>query len=401
MTMDTELPQLPFPRPNVLDIAPGYKPLRDRAPLVRVRTALGDDVWLATGYHICKQVFGDARLGRSHPDPGNAARVSASLMFGGPTGDFATEEQLHRTQRKVLTPAFSARRMRQLKDHVTELSASMLDELAQRRPPVDLHAHFSFPLPNTVICQLIGVPEPDRDSFRLWSGRFTSNDQADAAQAVGEMLGYTMGMVADRRKSPQDDLVSDLIAIAAAENLELLTDHEIADMALHLVFGGHESTVSRIDFGTLLLLRHPEQRKALVDDPSLVEQAVEEILRRSIPVDDLFPRYAREDFEIEGVTLRKGDCVLTSTSVANMDDRTFADPERFDIFRKPDASHASFGHGMHYCVGNALARIELQVVFSMLFQRFPTLELAVPFEELHIPIERRWIGGLDELPVTW
>ncbi|MDT0308868.1 cytochrome P450 [Streptomyces sp. DSM 44917] len=401
MTVTTELPQLPFPRPNVLDIAPAYKPLRDQAPLVRVRTAMGHEVWLATRYHAIKQVFGDAHFGRSHPDPEKAARVSQSLMFGGPTGEFETEEQLHRTHRKVLTPAFSPRRMRLLKDHVTQLTATMLEKLAGLTPPVDLHEHFSFPMPNTVICELIGVPEPDRDQFRVWSGRFTGHDQAAAGEAVMAMITYMMGMVADRRTNPQDDLVTDLITIAASENLEMLTDHEIADMALHLVFGGHETTVSRIDYGTLLLLRHPEQRKALVDDPSLVDQAVEEILRRSIPVDDLIPRYAREDFELEGVTIRRGECVLASTSVANMDDQIFPDPERFDIFRKPDYAHAAFGHGLHYCIGNALARTELRAVFSQLFQRFPTLELAVPFEELRIPMERRWIGGLERLPVTW
>jgi cytochrome P450 len=118
-----------------------------------------------------------------------------------------------------------------------------------------------------------------------------------------------------------------------------------------------------------------------------------EILRRSIPVDDLFPRYAREDFKMDGVTIRRGECVLTSTSVASMDDRAFPDPERFDIFRKSDFSRIGFGRGMHYCVGNALARTPLRAVFSMLFQRFPTLEFAVPFEELRIPMEQRWIGG--------
>ncbi|MDT0308870.1 cytochrome P450 [Streptomyces sp. DSM 44917] len=401
MAKETELPQLPLPRSNVLDISPQYKVLRDRAPLVKVRTEMGDEAWLATRYDVIKQLFGDARLGRSHHDPESASLVSESLLFGRPHGEFETEPDLHRIQRKVLVPAFSARRMRLLKEHVTELAASMLEELARLTPPVDLHDRFSIPLPITVICELIGVPGPDRDTFRGWSARFGSNDQADAAQAAMEMLAYTADLVGRRRKDPQDDLVSDLISIAAAENLELLTDHEIAEMAAHLVFGGHETTVGRIDYGTLLLLRHPEQRKALVEDPSLVDQAVEEILRRSSPVDDHFIRYAREEFEMGGVTVAKGDCLLISTSVGNMDDRVFPDPERFDIFRKPDASHVGFGHGLHYCVGNALARTELRAVFSQLFQRFPTLELAVPLEELRINMEERWIGGLDRLPVTW
>ncbi|MDT0317189.1 cytochrome P450 [Streptomyces millisiae] len=399
MTVDTDVPQLPFRRSNVLDIAPTYRALRDRGPLVRVRTPAGDLAWLATRYQTAKQLFADDRLGRSHPDPENAPRISNSLQFGGPSGDFETEPELHRLHRKVLAPAFSARRMRLIADHIAALATRMLDELAALRPPVDLHEHLSFPLPIVVICELLGVPVADRDRFREWSWRFSSLvDQPGAMQAAMEMHHYMRELVAEKRKEPGDDLITDLVAAAAAH--PLLTDDEIADMGVHLLFGGHETTVSRIDYGTLLLLRNPAQRKALQDDPSLVEAAVEEILRVSIPVEDLFPRYARSEIEVAGVTIEAGEAVLLSPSVANMDERVFPDPGRFDIFRKSEFPHVGFGHGLHFCVGSALARTELRTVFGMLFQRFPGLELAVPFEELRCN-EEHWTGGLVTLPVTW
>ncbi|WP_461032983.1 cytochrome P450 [Streptomyces mayteni] len=321
------------------------------------------------------------------------------MMFGGPEGDFDTEPELHRLHRRVLAPAFSARRMRLIADHVTELATNTLDRMAELTPPVDLHEHLSFPLPIVVICELLGVPVSDRDRIREWSWRFSSLvDQAGAVQSAMEMHHYMRGLVTEKRKNAGDDLLTDLVA--AATGHDLLTDDEIADIGVHLLFGGHETTVSRIDYGTLLLLRNPTQRKVLQADPSLVEVAVEEILRVSIPVEDLFPRYARADIEVAGVTIRAGEAVLLSPSVANMDESVFPAPDRFDIFRKSEFPHVGFGHGLHFCVGSALARTELRTVFRLLFEHFPTLELAVPFEELRCN-EDHWTGGLVSLPVTW
>ncbi|MDT0306457.1 cytochrome P450 [Streptomyces sp. DSM 44917] len=399
MTVDTDLPQLPFRRSGLLEIAPEYARLRERAPLVRVRTEAGDLAWLATRYHTVRQLFADERLGRSHPDPSSAPRVSGSLLFGGPTGDFDTEPELNRLHREVLAPAFSARRARLVAGHVRALATGMIDRLAQRQPPVDLHEHLSFPLPVIAICELLGVPVAERDLFRLWSARFAGLvDPADAAGAVMAMQHHMRELVGEKRSHPGDDLVSDLIA--AAEGHPLLTDDEIADIAVHLLLGGHENTVARIDHGTLLLLRHPEQREALRRHPALVEAAVEEILRVSVPVEDHFPRWARADIEVGEVTIRAGEAVLLSPSVANMDESVYPEPERFDIFRTPAPPQTGSGQGFAPTVGAALARMELRAIFSLLFQRLPGLRTAVPLAELRGE-EERGTGGLKWLPVTW
>jgi cytochrome P450 len=399
LTVVDDIPRLPFRRPNVLDLAPECRVLRERQALTRVITKAGDQAWLVTRYHTAKQLFADERLGRSHPDPDNAPRIADSLLFGGPMGDYATERELHGLQRKLLVPAFSARRMGRLADHVDELVEQMLSELSRMSRPVNLHDVLSFPLPIIVICELLGVPASDRDKFRGWSWRFASLvDLRDAASAGMEMAGYMRALVEDKRARPGDDLISDLIA--AAPGVDLLSDEAIAEMGVSLLFGGHETTVARIDYGTLLLLTHPEQRRALAADPALVGPAVEEIMRFSLPADDHFPRYAREDIDIEGVTIRAGEAVLLSPGIANRDERVFVEPDRFDIFRKSAQPHLGFGHGMHFCVGAALARLELRTVFGKLFQRFPGLELAVPFEDLRLN-EDRFTGGLLELPVRW
>lgn len=399
MTVVETVPRLPFQRPNVLDLAPEYEVLRAQGPLLKVITPAGDPAWLVTRYHAARQLFAEERLGRSHPDPQNAPRILNSQMFGGPMGDHATERELHSLHRKLLVPTFSARRMRRLAEHVEQLTDRILDELARAHRPVDLHDNLSFPLPIVVICELLGVPAEDRDKFRDWSWRFASLVDPQGAMTAGlEMGGYMMGLIEQKRAQPGDDLMSDLIE--AAKGNDLLPDTELASMGVSLLFGGHETTVARLDYGALLLLTHPGQCDALRADPALVEPAVEEIMRYSIPVDDHFPRYAREDIEFGGIVIKAGEAVLIPPSVANRDASVFPDPDRFDIFRDSTSPHVGFGHGMHFCIGAALARLELRTVFGKLFQRFPALRLAVPFDQLRLNTDR-FTGGLMELPVTW
>lgn len=400
MSIDDTLPQVHFSRPNVLDLAPEYEILRAQAPLVMVRTPAGDPAWLATRYHTAKQLFADDRLGRSHPDPENAPRLSRdSTRFGGPEGDYETEKELHNMHRKLLVPTFSARRMRLLAEHVDNLADETLTRLAGLTPPVDLHENLSFPFPIVVICELLGVPLEDRDKFRVWSWDFAS--LVDRERAFGAALAlheYMNAMVESKRKEPGDDLITDLISAAPA--YALLSDEEIADVGVNLLFGGHETTGARLDYGTLLLLTNPEQRQALQGNPDLLESAVEEIMRMSVPLDDTMPRYAHADIEIADVTIRAGELVLIPPSVANRDETVFPDPNRFDISRKSEFPHLGFGHGIHFCIGAALARLELRTIFGKLFQRFPDLDLAVPFEELQLNTDR-FSGGLRELPVSW
>ncbi|MGH3856322.1 MAG: cytochrome P450 [Pseudonocardiaceae bacterium] len=227
--------------------------------------------------------------------------------------------------RRLLTPAFSARRMRALRVRVTELVDTLLDQLAEQSPPADLHEALSFPLPALVICELLGVPYADRDQFPAWSaGMVTLTDREASAVALAQLVSDMHHLMARKRAHPGEDVISDLLA---AHDDEHFRDDQIAELAAALLFAGHETTVTRIDYGTLLLLTHPEQRAALRRDPELVAGAVEEILRVAAPSGGGggLPRYAHDDIDIAGVTIRAGDAVLLSGVAANRDPTAFAD----------------------------------------------------------------------------
>ncbi|GAA4638546.1 cytochrome P450 [Actinoallomurus vinaceus] len=388
-----DLPRLPFERSNVLDISAAYGALRARAPITRVRTRTGDEAWLVTGYEQVRAIFADERFGRSHPDPDNAPRLSNSALTGGPNGDYDTEKDVHDRMRRLLAPAFSARRMRALSGHVQELLDGLLGRMEEQGPPADLHASLSVPLPIQVICELLGVPLADRDHFRALAEEMTDLTDPDrSAAARTAMEEYSHGIVKTKRDHPGEDVYSDL---ATAD----LPDDEVATIAGGLLFAGHETTVNRIDGGVVLLLHNPEQLEALKRDPALAPAAVEEIMRLGSPNDHGLGRYAREDVEIDGVRIKAGELCVLVTSAANRDETVFVNPERFDIGRETQP-HLGFGYAIRYCLGANLARVELRAVFGTLFQRFPDLRLTVPIEELPQRNDRL-TGGFSALPVTW
>ncbi|MFI7704552.1 cytochrome P450 [Nonomuraea sp. NPDC049480] len=388
------LPVIPFQRSDLLDMPPEYRELRVREGIARVRTRMGGEAWLVSGYEDARRLFNDARLGRSHPEPDKAARLSASAILGGPQGDIETEKAEHDRMRKLFMPSFSARRMKALTDHVGFLVDERLDHLAKLTPPVDLHAELSFPLPVLVICQLLGVPYEDRDYFSGVSERMGDMLDPTKSEAAREELGaYMSSLIERKRHEPAEDVLSDLAG-------ELDDDGTIARLAGTLLFAGHETTVNRIDFGVLLLLANPDQLDLLKADPGLAPGAVEEILRVAVTSLHGLPRYAHEDVEIGGVTIRRGDAVVLMTGAANRDERIYPDPDEFDIRRPQTDPHLTFGYGPRFCIGASLARVELIAVFSRLFQRFPTLRLAVPASELRRS-EGRIADGFAELPVTW
>jgi cytochrome P450 len=396
MTNPASLPTLPFAQSGPLNLAPLLRVLQAERPITKVRTPVGDEAWLVTRYAEVKELLGDRRLGRSHPDPAHAPRFSDSILFGGPMERYETEQADHAQMRALLTPFFSARRMQELRPRVEAFVDHFLDALVASTPPVDLHEALSFPLPVLVICELLGVPYEDREQFRRWSTEMADlHDQARANAARGSLVGYMSELVARKRAHPADDVLSGLCAVGGGQ----IPDMQIAFMGAMLLFAGHETTVVRIDVGTLLLLTHPDQRQALMSDPELVASAVEEILRLSDTGSGGLPRYAHEAIAIGGVTIQPGEAVLLSLGAANHDERAFANPDDFDIARQPNP-HFTFGYGSRFCIGAPLARIELQAVFARLIPRFPTLRLALPLEQLRIRNDIL-TGGLFELPVTW
>ena len=373
--------------------------------LRRTTTPVGDPAWLVTDYDLLRQLLTDRRLGRTHPDPANAPRFSESWVLGRPQQSSPTEVAEHTRMRKLLSPWFGARPMARMRPRVQQMVDGLLDDLAARTPPVDFHEAVSFPLPALVICELLGVPYADRDQFRAWSqdvGNMVDQDASTAAAA--KLYEYLLGLVTARLTEPSDDVLTALVTEHRADP-DGFPLHGAAVMGMGLLFAGHETTVTAIDNGIVQLSTHPDQRDALLADPDLVDGAVEEILRsrmrpptEAVP-DFGVPRWANADIEVGEVTIRAGELVLLGLHQANSSQRMVGDDTGFDVRRQPNP-HIAFGHGLHFCVGAPLARVELQVLFATLLRRFPQIRLAVPADQLRHRIELL-TGGVAELPVTW
>lgn len=383
--------QLPFEQAHPLEAAPLLRQLQQDGVVHRVRTAVGDEAWMVTGYQEVRRLLTDDRLGTSHPDPARAARPGRSLL-GGPRGNYDTEQADNARMRSLVQPHFSAKRMRALRPRVEELTTALLTDLAEKGSPADLHQALALPLPIQVICELLGVPYADRDQFRGWSeAAGDTGDRARAEHGLHELFGYGQQLVASKRKQPGDDFISRLCAGGIA-------DDEVAMLSMGLLFAGHETTVVAIDLGVLCVVANPAQQ-ARINDRGRISAVIEEILRAPGSSGGGLCRYARTDLQIGEVTVRAGELVLLATRAANHDAAVFADPDLFDVTRQGPA-HLAFGHGAHYCLGAPLARIELEAVFSQLPARFPRLRLGVPVGQLRLR-RHTLTGGLMELPVEW
>ncbi|MBP2366682.1 cytochrome P450 [Pseudonocardia parietis] len=403
MTLAAERPQLPFTRPNLLELAPFYEVLRREAPIAPVTTPAGDPAWLATRFTEVRDLLGDKRFGRSHPDPENAAKISFAAVQDGPSGDYESEAAEHGRMRRLLTPAFSAKRMRRLSGHVQELVDGYVDRMladhdASGGGTVDLHAHLAFPLPVAVICTLLGVPEADGDYFRDLSDRMATYSGQDAHDALAEFGRYMAGLAEGKRAEPGEDVITDLVRAQSED--EDFGYPEMVRLCVGLLFAGHETTVNRIGLGMLFLMTHREQWEALAADPDgRIDAVVEEIMRLGAPGDLGLLRYAHEDVEMGGVTIARGDAVIISINAANRDETVFSDAEGFDPDRT-ERGHVGFGHGPHFCIGASLARTELRAVFVTLARRLPQLRLAVGLDDLDVRTDHI-TGGVRSLPAAW
>jgi cytochrome P450 len=365
------------------------------ASIQRFRTATGDEGWLVTAHSDVRRLFADERLGRAHRHPDTAARTGDSALFGGPLGNFDTEHADHARMRSLLQPHFTPKRMRALAPRVDTLTTDLLDELAAHGSPADLVDTLAVPLPILVICELLGVPIEDRGQFRAWTEQAAdTQDRARSEQGLASLFAYARSLVASKRTEPDDGVIAQL------STTDGVTDDEAAMLTMALLFAGHETTVVHIGLGTVLLLSDRDQWQALLDDPHLVNSAVEETLRaRHAGGIRGVPRYARTDFQIDGADIHVGDLVLLDITAANHDPTVFTDPDHLDVSRHT-AAHLSFGHGARYCIGAPLARIELRSVLTGLLSRFPDMHLAVPRADLTTRTGTL-TGGLTALPVAW
>jgi pentalenolactone synthase len=375
-----------------------------RGSVDRLTSASGEPTWLVSGYELVKELLADPRLSRAHADPRHPVRMTQPALFGGAMGDPEAEREDHVRMRRLLTKSFSARRMESLRPRIERIVGQVLDEMEAGGSPADFHARVSFPLPGLVMCELLGISEPDRADFLRWSEDATHMEHPARSRAGLQSLWRCLGATIERKHGASgEDVISDMLTAAADP---AMSDDGIAHLASGLLFAGHGSAVAVIDRGILLLLTHPDERDALRRNPTLATPAVEEILRFPSPLERQrtnrrggLPRYASVDIEAGGAMIRAGDLVMFALQDANEDAEVFRHPAHFDVARAENP-HLAFSHGLHFCLGASVARMELQVLFGRLFSRFPGLRLDVPLERLRATAERS-PGRAVEIPVAW
>lgn len=396
-----ELPTFPAHRADpAIPTGVVYARTRATEPVSRVVLPSGHQAWLVSRYDDVRTVLSDPRFSRDLRYPGAPCLVEAGDFATGDNGIMNFDPPDHTRLRGLANKAFTARRIEGMRGRIEQITLDLLDELCAKQPPVDLIQEFAFPLPTAVICELLGVPFEDRARFWVWSRMVItpmqhSMDELIAAQR--DCADYMRRLIGSKRDKPGDDLLTGLIE--ARDNDSRLNEQELVDLATSLLLVALETTMQLIATGVVLLLRHPDQLARLRADPALIGPAVEEILRYECPADFLLLRVALADVELGGVPIRKGEAVVPLNSSANHDEAHFADPETFDITRTP-GPHMGFGHGIHFCLGAPLARIQGQVALSALFDRFPKLRLAVAPEDLvwRPPLSVR---GPLAVPIMW
>ncbi|MGW4893346.1 cytochrome P450 family protein [Kitasatospora sp. NPDC004240] len=386
-------------RELIADPYAGYTALRTAGPVHRVVGPDGLPVWLVTRYADVRQALADPRLAldKRHATPGNyrgfalPPALDANLLNMDPPD--------HTRIRRLVSQAFTPRRIAGLQGPIERVAESLLDAMAPLGR-ADLIAAYAAPLPITVICDLLGVPADDRHDFRAWTDTLVAPDPErpqDARAAVGAMLAFFTGLIARKREHPGDDLLSALIAVR--DERDRLTEDELTSLAFLILFAGYENTVHLIGNAVLALLTHPDQLAALRADPTLIAGAVEEFARFDGPAPLAIRRFTREDVTVGGVVVPAGETVLLALASANRDPEQFTEPDRLDLGR-PENQHLALGHGIHYCLGAPLARLETGIALTALLRRFPALALDRPAGGLrHRPSLRA--RGLLALPVRY
>ncbi|WP_328350276.1 cytochrome P450 [Streptomyces sp. NBC_00445] len=394
----TQTEPVAFPQDRTCPYQPptAYDPLRSARPLARITLYDGRPAWLVTGHALARDLLADPRLSsdRTHPDfPAPTARFAG--VRDRRTALLGVDDPEHRTQRRKVIPGFTLRRAAELRPRIGQIVDERLDAMIAQGPPADLVTAFALPVPSMVICALLGVPYADHDFFEEQSRRLLRGPTAADTQDARARLEAYFGELIDRKQTePGDGLLDDLVHLGDGTP----TRQELISLAVILLVAGHETTANMISLGTYTLLQHPERLAELRADPALLPTAVEELLRVLSIADGLLRR-ATEDIEVDGTKIREGDGVLFSTSVINRDESVYADPDTLDWYR-PARHHVAFGFGIHQCLGQNLARAELEIALHGLLDRLPGLRLAAPADA--IPFKPGdTVQGMLELPVTW
>lgn len=398
MTEVADVPAFPRPRTCPYHPSPDYDELRDGAPLHRVRLYSGRTVWLVTRYDVARKMLADDRLSINRMDPNfpvTLPQFEAFRRFRRRTL-VGMDPPEHGRYRRMLIGEFTVKRIKALRPEIEQVVHGFLDDMIAAGPPADLVSAFAIPVPSMVISRMLGVPYEDHDFFQDASRRMINAQSSDDAVAArGELEGFIANLADSGSYRP--GLIQRLVEGPLAEG-EM--DHEdLVSLGLLLLLAGHESTASMIALGVVTLLEHPDQLAVLRAEPEAIETAVEELLRFLSIADLSGARVAKADIEIEGETIRAGEGVLVDISINNRDATTFTDPDTLDV-RRSARNHLAFGYGVHQCLGQNLARAEMEIALTALFDRLPGLRLAVPVEQLRLRPSGT-IHGVDELPVTW
>ncbi len=400
------------------DPAPGIVERRGRGAVQPFRLLTGITAYLVTGFDEGRTVLADPRFSADKlrnreatsfsadevaamgaaAERGGCPVVSAADAPPRSDGYFVFMDPPEHTRlRRLLTGQFTVRRMQALESRLREIAAGQIEAMRAAGTEADLVSSYALPIPSLMICELLGVDPGDREAFQHNTSVGTNVEASEEEKAVagGELYAFMQRLVAGKREDPGDDILSGLVRATDPA----LTDAQLVDMSLVLLGAGHETTANMLSLGALALLTHPEQLAALRADRSLFDDAVEELLRYLSIVQLGVTRIATEDLTLGGVEIPAGATVVLATPEVNRDPAHFPDPDRFDVTR-PRSSHLAFGHGVHQCLGQQLARIEMRIGLEELVTRLPGLRLAVPVEEVPVKNEML-IYGLHALPVTW
>ena len=406
---DSEIPEYPMARAAGCPFAPppDVMALAAERPLSRVRIWDGSTPWLITGYEECRELFSDARVSVDDRVPGfphwNAGMLST--VHKRPRSVFTSDGEEHTRFRRMLSKPFTFKRVEGLRPTIQQITDDHIDAMLAGPKPADIVTALALPVPSLVISQLLGVPYEDAEMFQhhatVGLARYATGE--DTAKGAMSLHKYLCQLVETKMQNPALDSAPDAVSdLAERVNAGELSVKEAAQLGTGLLIAGHETTANMLGLGVLALLQNPDQIAVIrhTDDPKIVAGAVEELLRYLSIIQNGQRRVAVEDIHIAGEVIHAGEGIIIDLAPANWDPSAFAEPDRLYLHRSGADRNVAFGYGRHQCVGQQLARAEMQIVFRTLFQRIPTLALAVPIEDIPFK-DDRLAYGVYELPVTW
>jgi len=402
--VSAQIPEYPMERDPRCPFAPPPQMLRmnEVKPLSRVRIWDGSTPWLVTGHAVARELFADSRVSVDDRKEGfpHWNEHMLATVHKRPRSVFTSDAEEHTRFRRMLSKPFTFKRVEGLRPAIQQVTDECIDEILAGPQPADIVTKLALPVPTRVISEMLGVPYEDHEFFQhhanVGLARYATAE--DGQKGAMSLAGYLIDLIKKKMENPAEDAVSDL---AERVNAGEISIKEAAQLGTGLLIAGHETTANMIGIGVLALLENPEQAAALrdTDDPKFIANAVEELMRYLSIIQNGQRRIAVEDIEIAGETIRAGEGIILDLAPANWDARVYPEPDKLNLSR--DASgQLGFGYGRHQCVGQQLARAELQIVFHTLLRRIPTLRLAVPIEE--VPFKHdRLAYGVYELPVAW